>query len=160
MILVIGYGNSLRQDDGAGLILAEIIERELQARQIEVERIAVHQLMPELAKDIARQEVDSVVFVDTRVVVSPDVDPGIQIYPIEKDMSTPVMGHHLDAAALLLYAALLYGHQPPAWQITIPGTTFGHGETLSVTVQNALTTAPAILIDWLPQLVENMQINY
>ncbi len=46
-LLLIACGNSLRRDDGAGLLLAEIIEREWQSKGIEVQRITVQQLLPD-----------------------------------------------------------------------------------------------------------------
>ena len=41
MILIIAYGNSLRGDDGAGLVLAERLEEAWQGRQVEVERVVL-----------------------------------------------------------------------------------------------------------------------
>ena len=82
MILIIGYGNSLRGDDGAGLLLAEGLEEAWQARQVEVERLAVHQLTPELTLEISREEVTSVVFVDTRAELRLRISPQWQVLPI------------------------------------------------------------------------------
>ncbi len=138
MIQIIACGNNLRRDDGAGLVLAELLEKEWRSRQIEVERISVHQLTPELAADIARAEVTAVVFVDTRVVTRDEPDEGLQARPIAVDTASPSMGHHLDPATLLAYARLLYDKHLPAWQITVPGFDFGHGEGLSTSVVEEL----------------------
>jgi hydrogenase maturation protease len=152
MILIIGYGNSLRGDDGAGLLLAERLEQAWQAHQIAVERLAVQQLMPELAWDIAREAVEAVLFVDTRVVAPGETEPGLQISLVEAPVLSPSLGHHLDPAVLLTYARLLYGKTLPAWLVTVPGVDFEHGETLSQTAQQALDTAPEILIQLLEVL--------
>ncbi len=140
MILVIAYGNSLRCDDGAGLLLAERLEQELLARQVVVERLAVHQLTPELAADMARDEVTAVVFVDTRAVQIDDPGPKVQIYPICTNQLSSSLGHHVNPATLLTYARLLYDKEPAAWMVTIPGIDFGHGEGLSPLAQQSLDT--------------------
>ncbi|MGF1587982.1 MAG: hydrogenase maturation protease [Pleurocapsa sp.] len=57
--LVIGYGNTLRSDDGAGQSAAN----QIAAWGLpNVRSLAVHQLTPELAEDIANA--DTVIFVD------------------------------------------------------------------------------------------------
>lgn len=129
-LLFIAYGNSLRRDDGAGLALAEKISPLLRRQGFRVKMITVQQLMPELALAIADEEVNALYFFDTTVEVGA---AGIQVQPIEPVDRKPVLGHHLTPAILLLYAAHLYGHCPPGWLITIPGSDFALGEGLSPT---------------------------
>lgn len=140
MILVIAYGNSLRRDDGAGLILAERLEQEWLAYSVSVERVEVHQLVPELAADLARNEVTAVIFVDTRAVEADESDPCVQIYPLSTNHLPPSLGHHLSPATLLTYARLLYDKQPAAWMVATPGVDFGHGEGLSPLARQAINT--------------------
>lgn len=154
MILLIGYGNSLRRDDGAGLILAEKLEQAWLASRVEVERLSVHQLTPELAANLARPEVTAVVFVDAYVATPAESPPHVKIVPIEAAITSPSLGHHLSPAALLIYARLLYGQQPPAWMVTVPGVDFGHGEGLSETSQQAI--AP----DKLQILSQNLMTSF
>ncbi|MEZ4766952.1 MAG: hypothetical protein R2844_00805 [Caldilineales bacterium] len=66
MILIIAYGNSLREDDGAGLVLAEKLEPLLRRFAVDARRIETQQLLPELAAEIAASQPHAVVFVDTR----------------------------------------------------------------------------------------------
>lgn len=141
MLLIIACGNSLRSDDGAGLILAERLEQACLALDVAVERLSVHQLLPELAVDIAAEAVQTVVFVDTRLAEPGDL-PALQ--PLSPEAASPSVGHHLSPTVLLLYAQALYHRCPPAWQITVPGVNFDHGETLSETAQNALSHVPAL----------------
>ena len=138
MILIIACGNSLRRDDGAGLILAEKLETDWRSAGADVERISVHQLAPELAVDIARADVTAVVFVDTRAM---EPDAGLQVRPIETGSSSPSLGHYLDPSTLVAYASLLYGKHPPAWQVTVPGIDFDHGEGLSGNVENIVVNS-------------------
>ena len=152
MILIIAYGNTLRQDDGAGLALGQILEKELRARRVDVERITVHQLMPELALELARERVKAVIFVDTRVATDDDTLK-VQILPLFADTPSPSIGHHLNPVTVLVYARLLYNKQLPAWQLTVPGVNFEHGEEFSTIAQVALATAPELLTDWLAEFI-------
>ena len=146
MILIIGYGNSLRQDDGAGLILANKLAQACRKRDLPVRCITTHQLMPELAPTIAAEEISAVVFVDTRVVLPSETDVAVQIRTLAANTSSPSLGHHLTPETLLLYAQLLYNRHPAAWLVTVPGISFDHGEALSELTKNALATAPISLL--------------
>ncbi len=152
VILVIGYGNSLRQDDGAGLILAELIEQACHARHLPVKRICVHQLMPELALELAHNKVSAVIFADTRVASTTATEkplPPVQISPLAVDSNSPSVGHHLTPATLLIYANMLYHQQPPAWIATVPGFKFDHGEHFSPSTKYTLDSAKPIITNWL-----------
>lgn len=145
MILIIAYGNSLRRDDGAGFLAADALERILREKGREVERIDTHQLEPELAEKIAAEEVSAVVFADARVA-GPDPDGRrIEARRLESDFSAPSVGHHLDSRVVMLYSRLLYGKDPPAWLITVPGVDFDHGEGLSETAAKAVEELPGLL---------------
>ncbi len=140
MILIIAYGNSLRRDDGAGLMLAEILERVWKERDLKVHRESVHQLTPELAELMAGDAISVVIFVDTRVI-----PPGSDSLRIEasrlaspEDLS-PGMGHHMGPLTLMAYARYLYGKTPDAWLVTVPGIDFDHGEGFSDATAEALS---------------------
>ena len=145
MILIIAYGNSLRRDDGAGLILAENLETALRERGSIVEHIAVHQLTPDLALSVAADDVAVVIFVDTRVVASADDQMALHVCRLCSGEDSPSLGHHVGPSVILTYARLLYGKSPPAWLITVPGVDFDHGEGLSDAARRALDTLPDIL---------------
>ncbi len=156
MILVIGYGNTLRQDDGAGHLLAETIAAGCRERQLDVRLVKIHQLVPELAADIARPEVSAVLFADARAVASPQQDSGIVIEALQPDGAAPGSGHHVAPGTLLLIAQALYGQQPPAWLLTAPGAHFDHGEELSAIMQAALDDAPQAIAPLLKRLSANL----
>ena len=125
MILIIGYGNSLRQDDGAGLKLAELLTLACHRSRVQATQLQVQQLTPELVLDIARPEVQAVIFADTRTMAS-DTDPWVQIKPLpineKPGGKTGIVGHYLTPETLLLYASVLYNRQPPSWLATVPGS--------------------------------------
>ena len=131
MVLIMACGNSLREDDGAGLVLAEKLEQLCLARRLKVQRIAVQQLTPELAEIIAGSEVSDVVFVDTRVITTGRGKPKVEVQHLSLGDASSSLGHHLDPSALMLYACRLYDKRPCAWNVSVPGSDFGHGERLS-----------------------------
>ena len=145
MILIIAYGNSLRRDDGAGLILGEMLEEAIRARGQEVTRLALHQLTPDVALAVAADDITAVIFVDTRVAVPDEGQLILRFCPLTSDQSTPSLGHQVGAATIMTYARLLYEKTPPAWLLTVPGVDFDHGEGLSAFTQEVLKTLPALL---------------
>ena len=129
-LLVIGYGNSLRRDDGAGLVFAQSLIDRWRAAGHVVEIITAHQLNPELAEDIAQSGAGTVLFVDAAVTDNPQ-NAQIKLTKIWSADLSPSLGHHLDPAAVLLYAKQLYGYEGTAWTASIPGFDWAHGEGLS-----------------------------
>jgi hydrogenase maturation protease len=145
-LLVIGYGNPYRRDDGAGPALAEKLVCFWASQGLFAKLIISTQLEPELAWEIAKQRAGAVVFVDCR---EQDESDKIQVSSLpqvsEGDWSegelyeiSPSLGHHVGPTTVLLYAALLYGQRPQAWLVTIPGTDFGHGQCFSPEVNQRL----------------------
>lgn len=139
--LVIAYGNPLRQDDAAGLLLANRVVAIWRAQGMVVQHIAVQQLMPELVTEIAAAAVERLFFFDA---ARGEQIATVQVRPVDVQASTACLGHHLLPAMLMTYAGELYGYCPPAWLVTVPGVTFEHGEGVSLSVQRLLATAPAI----------------
>ncbi|MGB8647134.1 MAG: hydrogenase maturation protease [Anaerolineae bacterium] len=131
-ILIIGYGNPLRGDDGAGWQIAERFQETLRvsndARELEV--LVCHQLTPDLAEPISRA--DRVLFIDA-------AEQGSQVgYAVEPVVPTGIapggFTHHVNPAALLTLAQALYGRAPQADALIVNGVSFGYGETLSPAV--------------------------
>lgn len=148
--MIIAYGNSLRRDDGAGQVLGEMLERAWRNRNLEVQRIAVHQLAPELAESVAATDVTAVVFVDARVADSGAGSLDVEVHPVADAHDSPSLGHHLDPSVLMVYARLLFGKEPPAWLVSVPGVDFDHGEGLSEIAVRAIGNA-GDLLSMLPQ---------
>ena len=131
-ILLIGYGNELRGDDGLGPFLAAAVASQ---RWPGVEALAVPQLVPELAERLttARQAV----FVDARL------GPGepIEMRRVELMTDGGVFTHGGDPRGLLALARALYGHAPEAWLIAVTGEDFALGQSLSPTARRNADTA-------------------
>jgi hydrogenase maturation protease len=121
-LLVIGYGNTLRSDDGVGPRVAEAVEG------FGLHGVRTHvcqQLSPEHAELISQARV--VVFVDAAV----DAPREVQLRPLEPADSSQLMAHAADPRTMLALARDVYGRTPKAFWLTIPATELGFSESLS-----------------------------
>jgi hydrogenase maturation protease len=149
-VLVIGYGNTLRGDDGIGYQVAETIA-EWQLSQ--VRSIAVHQLLPELAADIA--EVEMVIFVDAVVTVNP-AQPDITITPLVAGGDENFSTHIITPQLLLGLTQKLYAATPDAYLLTIPAIDFTLGANLSSIASSGKDLALEYLKSWLDDRIINL----
>jgi hydrogenase maturation protease len=121
MYLVIGYGNELRRDDAVGPCVARAVADWALPG---VEAVAVRQLLPELAEQVARAR--EVLFVDAAAD-----DRHVSFRLVESEQRTPVLAHTGSPAELLAVVAALYGRRPRAWLLRVPASDFGLGVGLS-----------------------------
>jgi len=154
-VLVIGYGNPLRGDDGAGWSAAELLAEDPRAAGAQV--VICHQLTPELAEDVSRA--DLVVLIDASAEVTGGAAasrPGaveVRTIPVAHDdgtASTPVtslFSHHIDAVRLLQLSGALYGRWPPAVEISIRVADVEGGTALSPPVGAGLSVVVDAVID-------------
>lgn len=130
--LVIGYGNPLRGDDGAGLVVAERLAAAID-RRADADIRACHQLTPELAEPVSRASL--VIFIDAAV----DGQPGdIAQADLVPEAPEGIFTHHVTPATLLAAARDLYGVCPRAVLLSITGAAFELGDRLSPPVERAL----------------------
>ncbi|MBP8976744.1 MAG: hydrogenase maturation protease [Bacteroidetes bacterium] len=121
-VLVIGYGNTLRSDDGAGVRAAEIIAQ----RMNDINVLCVHQLTPELAESLA--EASLAFFLDaevgsTTLTIS-------TLTPQSNDSNASP--HSMNPQSLLAMSLALYGSAPKTtYLIGIPAYDLRFSETLS-----------------------------
>jgi len=124
-VLVIGYGNPMRGDDGVGGHVAQTLDRHFHDDP-GVRVIGSHQLTPEMAEDVAASEF--VLFLDAAAGPAPGT---IEIANLEPQPEGASFSHHLSPAMLLSAALELYGSAPRAQLLTIIGASFELGEALS-----------------------------
>lgn len=137
-ILVVGYGNPLRSDDGLGWHVAERLRSLLTAEDVEVR--TCHQLTPDLAEPVSRAGM--VFFVDAQH----GGDPGeISCVPVPAHYSDIAFSHDLSPTALLGFAEKIYGTTPPAFLVSVSGESFELGEQLSSPVAGALPYLIALI---------------
>jgi len=137
-ILVIGYGNPGRFDDGLGPALAEQIER-LHLPGVSVD--SDYQLTVEHAEAVAGYDV--VVFADATT----DQARAFSWESIEPhEAAVRFTSHHLGPADVLALARDLFAARPQAYLLGIRGCDFGDfGVGLSPSAQAALAEAVAFL---------------
>ncbi len=132
-VLIIGWGNPLRGDDGLGWRAAERLAEVLPGPQFTVR--ASHQLLPEFAEEISRS--DLVIFIDASC---DNGSPGeIRFERVEPSRSpSAAFSHQMDPPALTGMARRLYGFCPSAFFFSVRGRSFEDGEDLSPEVESAL----------------------
>ena len=137
-ILVVGYGNPMRSDDGLGWQIAVELFRTNRSPDVEV--LPCHQLTPELAPAVSRA--DAVIFVDCEQGGT----PGEICCREVRSESIPVsFTHHLTPGALLALSSELFGACPRACLLSIQGKEYSPGETFSPAVAAHISDLKASL---------------
>jgi hydrogenase maturation protease len=133
-ILVIGYGNTLRGDDGVGPRAVETLSgMELPG----VRTLLCHQLAPEHAAPLSRANI--AIFVDAAA----DGSKEVQWRKLEPARGAQVSAHAADPRSLLALARDVFGHSPEAWWVTIPAYRMEFGEDLTPQARQGLEAAVA-----------------
>jgi hydrogenase maturation protease len=144
-VLVIGYGNSLRRDDGAGLVLAQQLAARWRAVGLPVRALLVHQLVPELVCDMIAPDISVILFVDAEVRKSRT----IELRRVKPLLGVNSGNHQMTPQALLAYFELYEAPLRPAWLLSAPVQDLEHGEGLSPAVaQLILSTVAHCMMIW------------
>jgi hydrogenase maturation protease len=131
-ILVIGYGNTLRGDDGVGSRVAEAVA----AMNLPgVRTLVCPMLTPELADPISRAA--KVIFVDAAV----DAPKEVQWRRLEPNETSQLMAHAANPRTMLALARDVFGHVPEAWWLTIPALKLDFSEDLTPETQRGFEDA-------------------
>jgi hydrogenase maturation protease len=131
-LLVIGYGNTLRSDDGVGPKVADVVAA---LGLPGIRALACPLLTPELADPVSQARV--VIFVDAAV----DAPREVQMRKLAPADTSQIMAHSASPATLLALARDVFGHAPEAWWLTIPAEELGIGEELSPLAQRGFKIA-------------------
>lgn len=139
-LLVIGYGNPGRGDDGLGPEFA----RRLAALAEPGVRVEVdYQLTVDHALMVAG--VDRVLFVDAAMRLA---DP-CQLRRLSPDPQAALDSHSLSAEAVLALAEILYDRRPVGFQLAIRGEHFGEvSEGLSPAAERNLDLGQSLYRNW------------
>ncbi len=145
-VLVVGVGNVLRGDDGAGVAVAEACRARLEALGAKV--LEVHQLLPELTLELAGAR--RVVIVDADLALSPGAvevrpigPPGAAALP---SLQPGPLSHGIDPAELLAAASSWYAAEPEAVLVGLGVAALDPGGELSPPVRTALPGAVAAVL--------------
>ena len=152
-LLVIGYGNTMRRDDGVGVRAAELLAHDPRVSDARI--LARYQLVPELALDIGGSSL--VVFIDADMRGLPG---SIDIQPIEAGQPRPeadgaagrgAFSHHVGPGELMALAAELSGSRPAAVAIGIGVADADAGEGLTPAVEASLPRVADVVADLVAQ---------
>jgi hydrogenase maturation protease len=136
--LIIGYGNVLRGDDGAGYIAAKLLRERIRGENVEV--LSLQQLTPELMEPISRAR--QVIFLDATVSGR---SGKFNRVPLRPAPACSRFTHQVTPETLLAGAQALYGSTPEAVLYTIPGKFFDVGQELTPSVRRAVEALVAEL---------------
>jgi hydrogenase maturation protease len=140
-VLVVGYGNSLRGDDGAGWHAARLLAGDPRLDGARV--LAQHQLTPELAAEVAAAS--RVVLVDATTEAQPGSILVRRVSPAPPAPSA--WSHHLAPEALAGLAKALYGAVPPIVLVSVAAGSFAVGDRLSGALERALPEVVEVVTD-------------
>lgn len=158
-VLVVGFGNALRADDGVGWHAAAALADD--PRLVGVAVLALHQLMPELALDMSRASLVIIVDASTdqdagaivvrRLTAEPRAGGGeAQGGPGGGPRTGRVVGatsHHVGPGELLAVAHELFGAAPETFTVSVGVADMEAGESLSPAVAAALPGVADAVVD-------------
>jgi hydrogenase maturation protease len=143
-VVLAGYGNTLRRDDGVGwYVVAALAER--WATRVNV--LLGQQPLPEWAETLARSDVAFIVDASLTAGDRPRLK---RLIPSD---ATALDGHRLEPPQLLQLAAQLYGRAPVTYLVMLPAFDLGFGEGLSAKAARAADRGQRLLDRRLASLV-------
>jgi hydrogenase maturation protease len=134
--LVIGYGNELRADDGAGVVVARRLAETPYIADLQV--LVRHQLTPELAVEVAAA--GTVVLVDASAEL-PAGEVAVRQLSPSAEPGGSSSSHHMGPDAILALGRELYGGDARGWLVSIGVGSLDLGGPLSPAVEAALPMA-------------------
>lgn len=138
--MIIGVGNTLRSDDGAGAYVCDVIE------QLKIENVFIlkaQQLQTEIITALFHY--DKIIIVDASVTATEVI-----LKKSDESLDTPMSSsHHTHPAALYSLAKQLYKKELNLYTCAIPVKNFEMGEGLSVFAKMNADEALQQIIKWL-----------
>ena len=154
-LLLLGYGNPDRQDDGVawhilramtlklGLLAPESYEDEF-PEDGPLDFAFFLQLTPEMADDIASYE--RICFVDAH---TGNIPVPVRMIEVESEFQHSPFTHHLTPQSLMSMCETLHGCKPQAALLSVRGYYFGFSRELSSETGALLPEATELAYNWL-----------
>ncbi len=161
-ILIIGYGNPDREDDGVawhvlmalaeqyGIPVPEDYLDGLFPENSSLDLLTALQLTPEMAETIA--EYDAVCFVDAHTGAMPE---DLNIVSLKPIFQNSPFTHHMTPDSVLSIVKELYSKQPVALLVSIRGYSFTFAHQLSSLTQKHAEEAVKQISHWIDDLQQN-----
>jgi hydrogenase maturation protease len=154
-ILLLGYGNPDRQDDGVAWHVLHALGQRLNLPVPDsyedefplndrIDFTFYLQLTPEMAEDLAHYE--RVCFVDAH---TGNIAEEIKFQAVEGEFQHSPFTHHLTAQSLLSMCKTLYGKTPEARLLSVRGYQFEFERSLSERTAALVPQAVAEILTWL-----------
>lgn len=140
-LLIIGYGNPLRSDDGIGGLIAKELAQLIGGSATV---LTAHQLTPELAQPIS--EADLVIFIDACYEGAPGSWQCESIRAAPAPSQT--FAHHLTPPTLLIYTRAVFNVEPFALLVSVAGGSFEYGQNLSPGVAAVMPEIVSSVYEW------------
>lgn len=137
-VLVIGFGNELRGDDGLGPIAAQHLQSKFD--DDDVDFLIEHQLYPEMAEIISHFQ--HVIFVDADIGENPGQISHATLSSQLPSEESSALSHDVNPAQLMLMSQQLYAGQATAEIYSVSAASFEFGEGLSSQIEGVL---PALI---------------
>ena len=143
-ILVYGYGNPGRQDDGAGVMLAEKLDKWIKGRKLEgVHTDSNYQLNIEDASTISAY--DLVIFADAS---HEDIDD-FRMDPLEASDRVEFTMHAVSPAFILHLSRDVFNHEPETYVLHIKGYEWEFMESMTEKGEKNLLNALQFVQDFI-----------
>jgi len=147
-VIIIGYGNIDRGDDGAGCAVVNLLREKWGIAPLEnfdtgmddlgheVDSVFVSQLVPEIMEILTIYE--KIFFVDAHVGEETARMHCARVMP---EYTHTIFTHHMTPPVLLAFLKTLYGHEPEAYLVSVRGYDFDFKQSLSGRTQSLLNPA-------------------
>jgi len=132
-VLVIGYGNPSRRDDGVGHYVIHRLQRLATSG---IDTLTLDQLGPELAETL--KDYDLVIFTDAH---SDEYPEEVRVASIEAVYHPSAFSHSMSPSSLLALTKSLYHKEPQGFTVSIRGHDFDLGTELSEETQRGADAA-------------------
>ena len=158
-VLIIGYGNPDREDDGVAWHILQGVAKRLGRPAPDLDTggldqlgqspdlLFVLQLTPELSELIA--DYDFVCFIDAHTGAYPE---DLRFDSINAEFQTSPFTHHMTPQTCLTLAKTVYGRMPQASVVSVRGHRFGFSQALSTQTALLAEEASERVTSWLNEV--------
>ena len=144
-ILVVGYGNTLRGDDGLGPFIVEGLQDVAAVCEGDVQTVVLPQLDVTLASGM--NDVTLVIFVDAREDADKESVKVQRVFPAIAPLNLRHTSHALGIPDLLRMALDWFGSRPACYAVMPKGYDFSLSENISPNAQRAARQARKKIVE-------------
>jgi hydrogenase maturation protease len=155
-ILLLGYGNPNREDDGVawhvlkgiaeglGLTVPGSPDDPFDKFEDRIELLFVLQLVPEISEIIS--QIDEVCFIDAH---TGEINAGVRAIEIGPKFQNSPFTHHLTPQSCLELVNSIYHRTPRGFLVSIRGFSFQFEENLSAETDRLSKLAVDLILEWI-----------